>query len=60
MNELQILKNYINMMPKIYRKRHCNWVIVRDILLANTATSGNTSCRNKCIELGIDPDKYLI
>lgn len=60
MNEKQVLKNFICMMPKTYRQRNINWIIVRDILLANTSTSGSTSCRNKCIELGIDPDGYSI
>jgi hypothetical protein len=60
MDELQILKNFIHMMPKTYRKRHANWVIVHDILLAGTSTAGCTSCRQKCIDLGINPDKYTI
>jgi len=56
--ELRILKNYIDNMPKVYRKRHVNFVIVQDILLWGTSTAGKTSCVNKCIELGIDPYGY--
>ena len=32
--EIRILRNYINHMPKVYRKRYNNAQIVRDILLA--------------------------
>lgn len=57
-DELRILNNFICMMPKSYRKRTQNWVVVRDILLTNTATQGSTSCWLKCRELGINPDGY--
>ena len=53
--ELRILENFIYNMPKVYRARNANWCIVRDILLNGTSTAGSTSCRQKCIDLGIDP-----
>jgi len=55
MNELNILKNFLSMMPKVYRERNTNWIVVRDILLDGTSTAGRTSCIAKCRELGIDP-----
>lgn len=58
MNELIILKNFIDIMPKAYRKRTQNWVVVRDILLNRTSTAGQTSCIKKCRELVIDPYGY--
>ena len=56
--QIDILHNFIEMMPKVYRKRNCNWIVVRDILLYRTTTSGKTSCIKKCLELGIDPFGY--
>ena len=56
--ELRILKNFIRVMPKVYRKRNVNYVVVREILLQGTYTSGQTSCIKKCRELGIDPYGY--
>ena len=56
--ELRVLENYIENMTKVYRRRNSNWVVVRDILLIGTSTSGRTSSINKCIELGIDPYEY--
>jgi hypothetical protein len=55
MNEMNIIKNFLRMMPKVYRERHTNWVVVRDILLSGTSTAGRTSCIEKCLQLGIDP-----
>lgn len=57
-NEVRILKNFIENMPKVYRKRNMNFTIVRDILMAGTSTAGRTSCCKKCIELGIEPYSY--
>ena len=56
--ELRILRNYLMMMPKAYRKRTVNWLVVRDILMRGTRTEGMTSCISKCIELGIDHSGY--
>lgn len=58
--ELGILKNFIRMMPKVYRKRTRNWLVVRDILLSDTQTAGSTSCYAKCMELGIKADSYSL
>jgi len=52
---LRILENYLDMMPKVYSKRHSNWVVARDLLLNRTSTAGRTSCIAKCRDLGIDP-----
>lgn len=56
--ELRILNNFINNMPKVYRKRKQNWEIVRSILLMGTSKSGMTSSIEKCRELGVDPYGY--
>jgi coenzyme F420-reducing hydrogenase gamma subunit len=58
--EIRILKNFISMMPKAYRKRNVNWLVVRDILMRGTSTEGMTSCIAKCKELGIDHSGYEI
>lgn len=52
---LRILNNFIDMMPKIYRKRNDNINVVRDIILRRTFTAGQTSCIELCRALGIDP-----
>lgn len=57
-DELRILNNFIKNMPKVYRKRNVNWIVVQDILLNGTYTAGSTSCIAKCRELGIDPWGY--
>lgn len=56
--ELRLLKSYLYHKPKTYRQRNTNWVIVRDLLMANTSHAGMTSCIMKCHELGIDPYGY--
>ena len=58
--ERRILVNFINNMTKVYRERNANWVVVRDILLSGTSTSGRTSCIKKCFDLGIDPYSYSL
>ena len=58
--ELRILKNFINCMPNVYRKRNSNWCVVQDILMQGTYTAGSTSCRRKCVELGISTDGYSL
>lgn len=58
--EYRLLRNFINHMPKTYRKRNCNWVIVKEFLQRGTAFAGSTSSRKKCIFLGIDPDGYTL
>lgn len=58
--EIRLLKNYINKMPKVYRKRNVNWVIVRDLIMQGTSTAGRTSCITRCHDLGIDPWGYEV
>lgn len=53
--ELRILKNYISNMPKVYRKRNCNWVIVQELIMIGTSKAGMTSSIEECYRLGIDP-----
>ncbi|MEG1754344.1 MAG: hypothetical protein RR234_10575, partial [Christensenella sp.] len=55
--ELRVLESFIRNMPKAYRKRTHNWVVVNDILLP---TLGQTSCIDKCKELGIEPYGYTL
>jgi len=59
-NDLRIIRNFLEHMPKVYRLRNSNWVVVRDILMNGTSTSGCTSCCEKCRELGIDPYGYKL
>jgi hypothetical protein len=54
-DEIRLLKNYLSNMPKVYGLRNQNWVVVRDLLMSGTSTSGMTSSIAKCRELGIDP-----
>lgn len=60
MNEINIIKNFLYRMPKTYRKRTMNWVVVKHILLNRTSTAGRTSCIEKCRELRIDPYGYTL
>jgi hypothetical protein len=57
-DELRLLKNYLHNKSKAYRQGNANYVIVRDLLMANTSHSGKTSCIMKCHELGIEPYGY--
>ena len=57
---MRILRNFLAMMPKTYRKRTPNWVVVRDVILSGTRTAGCTSCMRYCHNIGIDPDAYVI
>ena len=59
-DELRVLANYIGAMPKTYRMRNSNWVIVRDIIMNRTRTAGCTSCMRECRRLGLDPDGYTL
>jgi hypothetical protein len=59
-SELNILRNFIQKMSKVYRHCNQNWVIVRDLLMSGTNTGGMTSCIEKCRELGIDPYGYIL
>lgn len=56
--ELKILRNYISNMPKVYRKRNSNWVIVQDLIMNGTNKAGMTSSIAECWRLGIDPYGY--
>ena len=58
--QYRLLRNFIDHMPKTYRKKTMNWVIVRDFLQWGTSKGGSTSSIAKCRELGIDPDGYTI
>lgn len=58
--EYRLLRNFISHMPKTYRKRNCNWVIVQEFLQRGTLKAGSNSSREKCTELGIDPWGYTL
>jgi hypothetical protein len=58
--EYRLLKNFIFHMPKAYRNRNQNWVVVKDFLQCGTSEGGATSCIRKCRLLGIDPDGYTL
>ena len=58
--EYRLLKNFISYMPKTYRKRNSNWIIVKEFLQSGTSEGGATSSRRKCLRLGIDPDGYTL
>ena len=49
----KLIKNHINLMPKVYRKRYVNWVIVKDL----TYHGSGYSC-SICSALGVDPYGY--
>ena len=58
--EFRLLKSFISHMPKTYRDRHCNWVIVQNFLQYWTSKQGRHSSIEKCRALGIDPDGYTL
>ena len=58
--EYRLLRNFIEHMPKTYRKRNPNWVITKDFLQSGTSEGGSTSSRRKCLRLGIHPDGYTL
>lgn len=58
--EYRLLRNFISYMPKTYRNRNRNWVIVQDFLQFGTHKGGATSSVAKCRLLGIDPDGYTL
>ena len=49
----ELIKNHIYLMPKVYRKRYVNWVMVRD-LIHNGMGYSESICRS----LGVDPYGY--
>ena len=58
--ELRLLRNFISHMPKTYRKRNQNWVIVKKFLQSGTSKGGSTSSVEKCMLLGINPYGYSL
>ena len=48
-----LIQRHIQLMPKIYRKRHVNWRIVEDMTWNGSGYSAAI-----CEYLGIDPDGY--
>ena len=59
-DELRIVRNFIDHMPKTYRKHTMNFKVIQNILMEGTSHMGMTSCCKKCVELGIDPYKYTL
>ena len=58
--QFRLLRNFISNMPKVYRKRHQNWVIVKEFLQLGTSKGGSTSSIEKCRLLNIDPYGYSL
>lgn len=48
-----LVRNHLDLMPKVYRKRNCNWVVVRHL-----TWHGHTYSDLICRYLGIDPSGY--
>ena len=48
-----LIKNHISLMPKVYRKRYVNWVIVKDLTYHGSGYSMSI-----CSALGVDPYGY--
>jgi hypothetical protein len=55
---LGVLRNIERQMPKAWRKRTTNVVIVRDFLMIHTSKGGRTSSYEMCEFLGVDGDGY--
>lgn len=58
--EYRLLRNFIEHMPKVYRKRNANCVIVQEFLQAGTSKAGRTSSIEKCASMGLDPWGYTL
>lgn len=58
--EYRLLRNFISHMPKVYRKRNANWVIVQEFLQRGTSKAGSNSSIEKCAMLGLDPWGYTL
>lgn len=48
----KLIKNHIELMPKVYRKRYPNWFIVSDL------TFNGTYSESICKALGVNPYGY--
>ena len=48
-----LIKNHIELMPKVYRKRYPNWVIVSDLTF-----NGRGYSVSICRALGVNPYSY--
>ena len=49
----ELIKNHIDLMPKGYRKRYFNWVMVRDL-----THNGSGYSESICRALGVEPYDY--
>lgn len=49
----KLIKNHIELMPKVYRKRYPNWVIVSDLTF-----NGRGYSESICRALGVNPYGY--
>lgn len=48
-----LIKNHIDLMPKVYRKSYVNWVMVRDL-----TWHGSGYSESICRAFGVDPYGY--
>jgi hypothetical protein len=55
---LGVLKNIELDMPKAWRKRNSNVMMVRNFLMCHTSKGGQTSSYEMCAYLGIKGDDY--
>lgn len=49
----ELIKNHIELMPKVYRKRYPNWCIVGDLIFCGRGYSESI-----CEALGVNPYDY--
>lgn len=49
----KLVKRHLELMPKVYRKRNCNWVVVK-----NLTWHGSTYSRLICEAVNVDPSSY--
>lgn len=49
----KLIKRHIDLMPKVERKRHCNWVFVKKLTYHGSGYSESI-----CRALGVDPYGY--
>ena len=49
----ELVKRHLELMPKVYRKRHSNWVVVQRLTYHGSTYSGLI-----CEYLGVNPSGY--
>lgn len=49
----ELVGRHLDLMPKAYRKRNCNWVVIK-----NLTWHGSTYSRLICEAVGVDPSSH--